>query len=157
MSKTHWKQLMNSEYLGAYSLPEGRDMTVSIRFVQREEVVGEGGATQDCTVAHIEGNKPMILNVTNSKAITKMYGPYIEDWAGKPITLYAAETKLKGEFVECLRIRQTAKEVEKAKISNERLSKAIKKIRSGDYSLEKLKSQFTLLPEQIIKIESELK
>ena len=82
MSKTHWKQLMNPDYLGAYALPEGQDITVTIKFVQREEVTGEGGKKEMCTVAHIENNKPMILNVTNQKTIAKMYGPYIEDCSG---------------------------------------------------------------------------
>lgn len=104
--KTHWRQLVNPDYLGAYSLPEGRDMTVKIEKVVRELVTSVGGKKEECTVAYIVGNKPLILNVTNSRMIQTIYQtPYIEDWKGKEITLYAAKTKLKGEDVECLRIR----------------------------------------------------
>ena len=156
MSKTHWKQLMNPDYLGAYALPEGRDITVTIRFVQREEVTGEGGKKEMCSVAQIENSKPLILNATNQKSITKMYGPFIEGWVGKQITLYVSQTKLRGELVECLRIRPSVASNEKPAINSDRLSKAISKIKSNDYSFEKLKSQFKLMPEQIAKVEYEL-
>lgn len=104
-SKTHWKTLINPDYIGAYALSEGEDLTVTIDWVQSEEVTGSGGKKEICTVAHLVGHKPMILNVTNSKSIHKLYGPYIEDWAGKNITLYASTTKLAGEMVECLRAK----------------------------------------------------
>jgi len=157
MSKTHWKQLMNPDYLGAYALPEGTDITVTINRVQREEVTGEGGKKEMCTVAHICNNKPMILNVTNQKSIAKMYGPYIEDWAEQQITLCVAQTKLRGEMVECLRIRPSVMSTEKPGINADRLSKAIVKIKAGEYSLDKLKSQFKLMPEQIATVEQQLK
>jgi len=105
--KTHWKQLVNPDYLGAYSLPDGKDITIKIKQVVREIVKGQNGKSEECTVAHIEGNKPLILNRTNCRTIAKIYeSPFIEDWAGKSITIYAAVTKLKGDDVECLRIRE---------------------------------------------------
>jgi len=156
MNRTHWKQLMNPDYLGAYALPEGKDLTVTIRSVQREQVTGEGGKKEECTVAHIDNNKPMILNVTNQKSIAKMYGPYIEDWAGQQITLCVSQTKLKGEVVECLRIRQSVMLTEKPGITAERLAKAVSSIKLGEYTLEKLKTQFKLMPEQIATVEKQL-
>lgn len=106
--KTHWKKLVNPEYIGAYSLEDGKDLTVSIEKVIREMVTGDGGKKEECTVAYLVGQKPLILNRTNSKTITKIYNsPYIEDWAGKKITLYATTTRVAGETVECLRIRPT--------------------------------------------------
>lgn len=41
--KTHWKRLINPDYIGAYALPEGGDLTVKIDFVQVEEITGTGG------------------------------------------------------------------------------------------------------------------
>ena len=35
-----------------------------------------------------------------------MYGPYIENWAGKRVQIYASTTKFGGDTVECLRIRK---------------------------------------------------
>ncbi|CUI41993.1 hypothetical protein [Achromobacter xylosoxidans] len=152
MSKTHWKLLINPDYIGAYALEEGQDLTVTIDYVQQESVTGTGGKKEDCTVAHLVGQKPMILNVTNSKMIAKLYGPYIEDWAGKPITLYASTTKLAGETVECLRIRPKVTVKQPPKISADRFSKAIQSIKDGAYTTDKLRANFTLTPEQ----ESEL-
>jgi len=102
--KTHWKILVNPLYIGAYMVD--KDITVRITKVVREIVKGENGKSEECTVAYLEGTKPLILNRTNSKTITKLYGtPYIEDWVGKYITIYPTTTKVAGETVECLRIR----------------------------------------------------
>ena len=147
-SKTHWKSLVNPDYIGAYALPDGEDMTVTIDYVQSEEITGSGGKKEVCTVAHLKGHKPMILNVTNSKSIHKLYGPFIEDWAGKDITLYASTTKLAGEMVECLRIRPTVMARKKPQIPAARFTKAIEAIKAGTYPARKLSEQFDLTPEQ---------
>lgn len=104
--KTHWKQLVNPDYLGAYSLPEGKDIIVKIKSVERGVVKGAGGREDECTIAHLESQKPFILNNTNCKTIAKLFKtPYIQDWAGKSIQVFQSTTSLKGETVECLRIR----------------------------------------------------
>jgi hypothetical protein len=108
MAKTHWKQLVNTDYLGAYALKDGEDTVLTINTVVQEMVTGTGGKKETCTVAHFAENnvKPMILNRTNMKMITKLYkSPYIEDWSGKRIQIFQDTTKLAGETVECLRIR----------------------------------------------------
>ena len=43
MSKTHWKSLINPDYLGAYSLSDSGDMTVTIDYVVSEEITGSQG------------------------------------------------------------------------------------------------------------------
>lgn len=148
MSKTHYKRLMNPDYIGAYSLNEGEDLTVVIAHVAREVITGTGGKKEECTVAHLKGHKPMILNSTNQKSIAKLYGPYIEDWAGKPITLFASTTKLAGDTVECLRIRPTVAKRMLPKITDERLKAAVDKIKAGEYTAEKVRGNFTLTQEQ---------
>lgn len=106
---THWKRLVNPAYIGAYCIES--DTTARITKVTRELVKGEGGKSEECTVAHLDGMKPFILNRTNCKTITKLYGsPYIEDWVGKLIVIYPTVTKVAGETVECLRIRPTRPE-----------------------------------------------
>lgn len=148
MSKTHWKQLVNPDYLGAYSIPEGEDLTVTIDFVQSEEVTGTNGKKEICSVAHIKGNKPWILNMTNQKTISRLYGPYIEDWQGKPVTLYASTTKLAGEMVECIRVRPQVAPQRKAPISAERFKKALESVAAGTYTAEKLRAGFALTRQQ---------
>lgn len=149
MSKTHWKTLINPDFIGAYWLPPGEDVTVTIDYVTREMVTGAGGKKEECTVAHLKGDvKPFILNVTNSKSIAKLYGPYIEDWVGKQITLYASTAKLAGEVVECLRVRPKVVQHNKPSITDARLKAAIEKIEAGEYTAQKLRANFDLTEEQ---------
>lgn len=146
--RTHWKQLVDPRYIGAYALPNGNDLTVTIELVRLEEITMMGGKKEDHSIMYIKGQKPMILNATNSKSIHKMYGPYIEEWVGKQITLYASTAKLGGELVECLRIRPNIPAREKKSISGDRLSKALEQIKAGTYSLAKLRAQFVLTDDQ---------
>lgn len=146
--KTHWKRLTNPDYIGAYWLPEGQDVTVTIDYVVREMITGTGGKKEECTVAHLQGVKPFILNATNSKSIARLYGPYIEDWAGQQITLFASTTKLAGDTVECLRVRPKVAIKEIKTISDDRLDKALTAIKNGTFTLEKLRSGFALTEDQ---------
>lgn len=106
--KTHWKKLTNPDYLGAYSVPEGKDMIVKIISVSREIVKGSDGKGQECTVAQLVNAKPFIINKTNAKTITKVANsPYIEDWEGLRIQLYVAKVRAFGDTVEALRVRNS--------------------------------------------------
>lgn len=150
MTKTHYKKLVNPDFLGAYSLTPDEDLTVEIIKASRELVTVSGGKKEDLIVASLVNQKPLILNKTNLKTIAKIYGPYIEDWAGKRITLYGTTTRFGSDTVECLRVRPTVTDQEKPKptISKERFNKAIKSIESGDYTKAKVLANFNLTPEQ---------
>lgn len=108
MSETHYKKLINPDYLGAYSLEPGQDMILTIKSVGKEVITGTGGKQEECIVCRwVEDQKPMILNVTNCKTISKMLKtPYVEKWAGHKVQIYATTTKFGGDTVECLRIRK---------------------------------------------------
>ena len=107
MAKTHWKKLTNPDYLGAYSFNEGEEKILTISRVKQEIVIGPDGKKEECTVARfVENEKPMILNTTNCKTITKIHKtPFIEEWSGKRIQIYVAQVKAFGEVVDALRIR----------------------------------------------------
>lgn len=107
MSKTHWKRLVNPNYLGAYSIEDGKDLVLTIRAVTQEDIVGENGRKESGMIARfVEPSKPMILNKTNAKMLQKLArSPFIEDWLGMRIALYATTTKFGSDVVECLRIR----------------------------------------------------
>jgi len=94
--------------------------------------------------------------VTNSKSIAKLYGPFIEDWAGKKITLFASTTRLAGETVECLRIRPKVAERIAKPITDARLTDAIKSIKEGTYTTDKLRAAFKLTSEQEAKLQEAL-
>lgn len=154
---THWKKLFNSPYIGAHDL-NGADLVLTIRFVQKEDVKGENGKTENLPVAHFEEDvKPMVLNKTNSKAIAAAYRtPMIEEWSGKMVTLYPTTTKLKGEVVECIRIRPTVPAVAKGKetLPPDRFAKMLESIKAGKFAVDKAKAKFDLTPEQIKQLES---
>lgn len=145
---THWKKLVDPRYIGAYALPDGNDLTVTIQEVRRETITMMGGKKEDHSVMYLVGQKPMILNATNSKSIHKLYGPYIEHWAGQQITLFASTAKMGGELVECLRIRPTIPTKAKKPITDDRLKAAFAQIKAGAYSVAKLRGNFELTQDQ---------
>ena len=105
---THWKKLTNPDYLGAYALEPGQDLIVTIKSVANEVVIGTDGKKETCSVMHFTENvKPLVLNATNSKTITKLLKtPYIEEWAGRKIQLYVEQgIKAFGDIVDAIRVR----------------------------------------------------
>lgn len=107
---THWKTQFNYQWLGAYSLPDGKDIALTIREMKREEVVGMSGKKELLLVAYFAENvKPMVVNKTNCKALEKLFRtPLIEDWAGKQIQVGASRVDAFGDKVDALRIRPFA-------------------------------------------------
>lgn len=113
MSKTHWKNMANYDYLGAYSISEIDEIILTIASLSKKMVTGEGGKTDECIVATFKEKnigdvevKPMILNKTNCKNLESIYGPFIEDWINKKVIIYKSATRVKGgETKPCLRIR----------------------------------------------------
>lgn len=105
---THWKKLTNPDYLGAYALEPNQDLIVTIKSVANEVVTGTDGKKETCSVMRFAENvKPMVLNATNSKTISKLFKtPFIEEWEGRKIQLYV-ETGVKafGDIVDALRVR----------------------------------------------------
>ena len=105
---THWKKLTNPDYLGAYALEPGQDLIVTIKCVANEVVTGTDGKKETCSVMHfVENVKPLVLNATNSKTITKLLKtPYIEQWTGRKIQLYVEYgIKAFGDIVDAIRVR----------------------------------------------------
>lgn len=106
MSDTHWKKLTNPNYLGSYAFDPGEEKIVTIEHVAQEELTGQDGRTSMCIVAHLVGEKPLVLNNTNCKAISKLLKtPYIEEWAGHRIILAVQRVKAFGEDVDAVRVK----------------------------------------------------
>lgn len=156
--KTHWRKLQNPEYIGSWDL-DGNDKTVKILNVVTREITGIKGTTKE-TVLILENCKPMIVNVTNQLMIQKIYTEFIEDWVDKLITLYPTTTKVRGDKMDCIRIRNVKptniepKKPSKAKITDERLETAFASIDSGDFTKEALLDKFDLNKEQKEKFDA---
>lgn len=147
--KTHWKQLTDPRFIGAYALPNGADLTVTINYVQKDTITMMGGKKEDHLLMYLyDGWKPMILNATNGKTIEKLYGAYIEDWAGQRITLYASTTKMGSDIVECLRIRAKVPPTEKETLTAARFTKALAGVKAGTYAAATLRDKFALTDAQ---------
>jgi hypothetical protein len=101
-----------SEYLAADELM-GRDVTVTIKAVSIGELPIEGSSkTEKKPIVEFEGRaKKLALNKTNAKTIAKLYGVITADWVGRAVTLHQDKTKLKGQTVDCIRIRPTVPKV----------------------------------------------
>ena len=144
--KTHWKKTMNPNYLGAYALQPNQDMVVEITEVKTESVMNADGRNEECLVAHLKDQKPLIVNKTNAKAIAKVAGSnYIEDWKGKQIALYISNVKAFGELVEAIRVRTVPpKAKSKRKLSDDDFKKLVKAVADGSYLLEDAVANFVL-------------
>jgi hypothetical protein len=156
---THWKKLVNPDYLGAYSLEKGQSLILEIKEVKREIVKGTGGNSQECTIAYFKENqKPMILNRTNCKIIQNIHKtPYIEEWAGKKIEIYSTLVDAFGEKVEALRVKKVAPIVAKEvlKKDTQQWTNAVQKLENGIIDIAKVESAYNLSPEiknELLKI-----
>lgn len=147
---THYKKLINPDYLGAYSLEAGKDMVLTIKSVAKENVKGHGGKVEELTVARFkEIKKPMVLNVTNCKTIKDIYStPYIEEWEGKKIQVYGTEVKFGGEMVEALRIRPIIPKTELPELTpnHEKWEIAKKNMKDGNTTVQAIKKHYELSP-----------
>jgi hypothetical protein len=107
---THWKQLTNGEYFGSHDLFESdnqyREVIVTLVTVQKVAVPGADGKKSDCIVATTKETKPIILNKTNCKTITRLLGtPAIEKWAGQQVKIGVDKVKAFGDMTDALRVR----------------------------------------------------
>lgn len=125
---THWKKLTNPNYIGAYAFEQGEEKTGTIDYVKSESVMNQEGKSEDCIVCHFKNKdlKPLILNKTNCKTMEKMYGPYIENWAGKKITLCVKKVKAFGDITDAVRVKNVKISEKAPDIKCEACGKVIK-------------------------------
>lgn len=99
------KLMFPSDYLSAVEL-QGKDCPVEIESISNPELRLEGGATAKRWTIGFKGKqKKFVLNKTNAKTIIKLHGNEAKSWIGKTVVLYPTKCKLKGETVDCIRIR----------------------------------------------------
>ena len=154
---THWKKLHNPDYIGAYALEPGQELIVTIKSAGVESVMGTGGKKEDCMVVHFAEPdvKPLICNVTNSKSITKALGtPYIEEWAGGRIQLYAATVNAFGEEVEAIRVRPKQPKSTKPELTPDhaKWEKAVQNLAAESTTIEAIRKHFTVSDENASKL-----
>lgn len=99
----NWRDSIPSKWLKASDL-EGKPRLVTIKKFTEEKLQGE--TFPKPAVWFKEEEKALILNITNGKKIEQICGTGDPDgWTGKRIVIYPTETELRGETVDCIRVR----------------------------------------------------
>lgn len=147
--KTHWKKLKNPDYLGSWDLADSEGVyhnkVVTLGNVSKKFVHDGKGGGDECVVAEIAGLKPMILNSTNLKTISKLLdSDFIEDWKGKKIELTVAKVKAFGETHDALRVSKV-KPVAKQKLDF--TPDKFENAHSKGATIDKIKSIYNVTPE----------
>ena len=149
---THWKKAFNPEFLGAHDFQPKEEITAIIEgFNEAQEVTGTGGKKEVVTALFLKDYKPLILNRTNAKLISKaLKTPYMEQWTGKAIQLYVQPgVKAFGDVVDAVRVRPVAPKTELPPITPDRFEKMLESIKAGKYSADQAKANFKLTEEQL--------
>jgi hypothetical protein len=157
MNKTHFKKLRNPSYVGSWDLadPQGNfvDKTVTITEVTKDMVFDGKGGQEECVVVKFKEVKPMVCNSTNLRAISKyLNSPYIEDWAGKKVTLTVQKVKAFGEVHDALRVKKAVEQV-KQPLPADRFKAALESIKNKTYTKEKLIADFALTADQLKEVQ----
>lgn len=102
-----FRKYMDKNYLGAWDVPDGEDLILTIDHCEQNIVKNERGSEEKLTLHFVERDyKPMILNTTNSNRIAKAYGSKkVEDWERKKIAIYTEKVTAFGGSTDALRIR----------------------------------------------------
>jgi len=106
MEKTSWRKHLDSRYISGEDLVSGLrgfkpEMIVIIERFTDSETFDQNTQTKSIKTGfylrELNGqmlHKPLILNSTNAKYCEKEFKtPFMEDWIGKPIVLYAMPDK----------------------------------------------------------------
>ena len=93
--RVHYKSMVDTNFLGQWDLPPGREVTVLIAKVERYNPVRKrkdnaGNEEPSKRLAiHFQGKKkPWLAGPVSLQAIAGLYGPIVQNWIGKAITLY---------------------------------------------------------------------
>ena len=121
---THYKTLVDSEWLGQWDMPEGRDVVVIIDTVQaykparKQRKKMPDGTYKDEPCKRIDIGlrgpngrairKHWLSGPVSHKALVAMYGTNVDDWKGRPIALYVDhKVEFGGVITGGLRVRPT--------------------------------------------------
>lgn len=129
--------MLDYQYLGAYSLEDGKDRILTIKSAAKEAVKNEDGKEDTCLVLYFhEEAKGMIVNATNAKRIEAIYKTgIVSQWVGKRIQLYVENVKAWGKVVPALRVREkvpTTNQEAELKRLNEEVRQALTAYQGDD-------------------------
>lgn len=101
-------KLYPSKYLKSSDIEEaGGELILTITEVGVERM--QGGDSKP--VIAFEGEKPLVLNVTNKNTIKGLYGDETDHWKGKKISLHVENVTFRGESVAGIRVKDEIPEL----------------------------------------------
>lgn len=147
--KTHFKKLQNPNFIGAWDLADKdgnyNDIIVTVTGVKKEWVHDGNGGKEELPTLHLHGYKPMVLNSTNLKAISKVAGSsFIEDWEGIKIKITVKKVKAFGEFHDALRIATKKPELPQLTPAHPKWEGAKTAIKEGNVTLDQIKKSYKI-------------
>lgn len=85
---------------------DGKPATMTIKEVYLDHIEGEDGREKpQAVVAFQETPREMALNKTNGQCLKALFGPQVDDWIGKRVTLYPErDTSGLSDSGVCLRV-----------------------------------------------------
>lgn len=148
-TKTHWRKVFLSDYLGSCDLEDGKDLKTVIKSVTVQKVKNPDGKEHECNVATFTDTKlkPMILNVTNCKIMKKFAkSTFINDWNNIPVQIFVkSDIKAFGDITEGLRIREIQPKMDKPQLTpaSQAWNKAIEFLK-GAGTLDQVRAKYEL-------------
>src|SRR5512139_697053 len=102
--------LQGGSYLKVADL-EGAEVTLTIKsyiiqeYEEQDKKTGQTYTARKPVFSFEKTDKKWVCNKTNTNAIKAAYGDEMDDWIGKPITLFPAMVSFGSEMVEGIRVR----------------------------------------------------
>ena len=93
-----------SNFLKAADLPAGKQVKVTMESFEIVQM-DDNGVSKDKVNVHFVGKeKTLMLNKTNSGAISHVYGGDTDGWVGKEIIMYSTQVDFGGQMVPAIRV-----------------------------------------------------
>jgi len=110
-NQTHYRKIFKSDHLGVADLEEyleqGSPLIFTVSHVIQEMNAKVAGKKINANIAYFEESiKPLVLNATNSKTMSKLCNScFVENWANQTVQLYIdRDARLMGEVVGGVRV-----------------------------------------------------
>lgn len=139
---THWRKIMNTEYLNGDEIEE---QIVTIKSWEERNFYSQKTKMKEDHVVLLfdEIKKPMILTNRKAKAISAVLKTSLmAEWIGKTITIFPREEKHFGEIFKVINIKRGVRVLPELTKKHKRWSYAVDKVSSGETTIEAIRKSF---------------
>ena len=143
---THWRKIMNTTFLNGDEIPQG-DTIVTISSYKEEMIYSQKDKQKEpqVTMFFNEFKKPLIMTNRKAKQITDALNtPYMDEWIGKKIAMFAANERHFGEDFKVITFKKAVIKKEVFNSKHARWNGAVEALKSGASSIEAIEKHYTL-------------